>query len=235
MNDYNYSNNGVEYDPDLIYENPAPRRRRDLNRDERDYTDNPQRGGNDRYGLPPQRRRQAREEYDNTLNPPRRPAAKDYNSITDRYAPRKERTPKPEENRSESPRQRPISRRRPEIRQEPQATAETPKRIRQPKPKKPATPFREWGIVKFICDKRFHAVVGVALVFLAVYISVAAISFIRSGAEDQSIVSSMSVGQIVAEKAHIENAGGPVGAKLTQSVVVQGLGLGSLALIALLR
>ncbi len=234
MNDYNYSNNGVEYDPDLIYENPAPRRRRDLNRDERDYTDNPQRGGNDRYGLPPQRRRQAREEYDNTLNPPRRPAAKDYNSITDRYAPRKERTPKPEENRSESPRQRPISRRRPEIRQEPQATAETPKRIRQPKPKKPATPFREWGIVKFICDKRFHAVVGVALVFLAVYISVAAISFIRSGAEDQSIVSSMSVGQIVAEKAHIENAGGPVGAKLTQSVVVQGLGLGSLALIAYL-
>ena len=44
----------------------------------------------------------------------------------------------------------------------------------------------------------------------------------------------MSVGQIVAEKAHIENAGGPVGAKLTQSVVVQGLGLGSLALIAYL-
>lgn len=91
--------------------------------------------------------------------------------------------------------------------------------------------WKDSGIVKFLCDKRFHAVLGVGLVFLAVYISVAAISFLRTGAEDQSVVSSMSVGEMAQNRTMVQNAAGPVGARLAQSIIVEGLGLGSVALI----
>ena len=110
-------------------------------------------------------------------------------------------------------------------------TRDTTARKRESKPRRAKRPWKEAGIVKFLCDKRFHAVVGVALVFLAVYISVAAISFLRSGSEDQSVVSSMSVSQIVQTGTNVENSAGPVGARLAQSVIVEGLGLGSVALV----
>lgn len=106
--------------------------------------------------------------------------------------------------------------------------------MKPPKEPRERKPFREWGIVKFFRDSRFHAVIGVALVFLAGYITVAAISFIRSGAEDQSLISSQTIEQIVANGREVGNAAGPVGAKLAQSMLVQGLGLGSLALIVYL-
>ena len=116
--------------------------------------------------------------------------------------------------------------------QEPQEEARS-RRQRAPKPQKPPRerkPLREWGIVKFFCDKRFHAVLGVALSFAAVYIFVAAISFIRSGAEDQSIVTTTTVSRM-AQEGGVENAAGPVGAQLAHSIIIEGFGLGSLALI----
>jgi S-DNA-T family DNA segregation ATPase FtsK/SpoIIIE len=92
----------------------------------------------------------------------------------------------------------------------------------------------ENGFIKFLCNKRFHAVFGVALMFLAGYITVAAITFLRSGSEDQSLIENMSVGQIVDAGKSVNNAAGPVGAQIAQSLLVQGLGLGSLALIVYL-
>lgn len=97
--------------------------------------------------------------------------------------------------------------------------------------KRDVRPIGEWGVVKFFCDKRFHAVIGVGLVFVAVYIAVAAISFIRTGAADQSLLAEESVRQIVEAGKKVENAAGPVGARLAQSVIVEGLGLGAVALV----
>lgn len=111
-----------------------------------------------------------------------------------------------------------------------EAAAPRPQR-RVKEPAKPRRPFREWGIVRFLCDRRFHAVVGVALVFLAVYIAIAAISFVRNGADDQSLVNTMHVSQIVNSGEKTGNAAGPVGAQLAQSMFVEGLGIGSVALI----
>lgn len=111
---------------------------------------------------------------------------------------------------------------------------ENPSRKRRAKSPAPKRNWTEAGIIKFLCDKRFHAVLGVALVFMAVYISVAAISFLRSGAEDQSLVNSMSVNQLVETGAKVENSAGPVGARIAQSVIVEGLGLGSMALVVYL-
>lgn len=110
----------------------------------------------------------------------------------------------------------------------------SPSRRRKAQTSVTKKPWREHGIVKFLCDKRFHAVVGVALVFVAVYISVAAISFLRSGAEDQSLVTSMTVSQIVQSGTAVENSAGPVGARIAQSVIVEGLGLGAVALVVYL-
>lgn len=115
---------------------------------------------------------------------------------------------------------------------EPDAAPRQPRRPKEPA--KPRRPFREWGIVRFLSDRRFHAVVGVALVFLAVYIAIAAISFVRNGADDQSLVNTMHVSQIVNSGEKTGNAAGPVGARLAQSMFVEGLGIGSLALIVYL-
>lgn len=115
---------------------------------------------------------------------------------------------------------------------EPDAAPRQPRRPKEPA--KPRRPFREWGIVRFLTDRRFLAVVGVALVFLAVYIAIAAISFVRNGADDQSLVNTMHVSQIVNSGEKTGNAAGPVGARLAQSMFVEGLGIGSLALIVYL-
>ncbi len=102
------------------------------------------------------------------------------------------------------------------------------------KPAKPRTPFREWGIVKFITDKRVHAFLGVALFFVAVYVAVASISFLHAGGADQSVVTSMPVSKIVESGTKVENLAGPAGAKLANSIIVEGLGLGAVALVGYL-
>ncbi len=112
--------------------------------------------------------------------------------------------------------------------------AKEPKAPKQPKAPREPINFREWGVVKFLCNKRFHAVIGVALVFLAVYFAMAAISFLKTGAEDQSALSSLTLNQMAATPGAVGNAAGPVGAGFTQAFLVEGLGLGSLAAIVYL-
>ncbi len=103
----------------------------------------------------------------------------------------------------------------------------------KPKEKKPRKPFHDYAVVKFLCDRRFHAVLGVALVFVAVYMAVASISFLRTGAEDQSAVTSQTIGEMAAA-GDVHNAAGPVGARLAHTVIVEGFGLGSVALLVYL-
>ncbi|MDE7142184.1 MAG: DNA translocase FtsK 4TM domain-containing protein, partial [Muribaculaceae bacterium] len=110
----------------------------------------------------------------------------------------------------------------------PKASAKRPQKEKKPFP----NPFK--GIWEFFCDRRTHAVLGVGLICLALYIVVTAISFLRYGGADQSVVTSMDLPEIVVSGAKVENHGGPLGAALAQSVFAQGLGLGSLALIVYL-
>jgi len=119
-------------------------------------------------------------------------------------------------------------------RRKPQGNSGTSDRKTKSTKSKPRRSWRENGFIKLLCDKRFHAVIGVAIVFFAVYITIAAISFIHSGAEDQSAITTMSVNDIARNDITIRNAAGPVGARLAQSVIVEGLGLGAIAIIVYL-
>lgn len=95
-------------------------------------------------------------------------------------------------------------------------------------------PFRESKFVKFFADKRTHAFLGVVLICVAVYLVIAAISFIRAGIADQSAVNSHTIAELAAGQTKVENTGGPFGAVVTQAIFSQGLGLGSIVAIVYL-
>ena len=139
--------------------------------------------------------------------------------------------------RARQPRQRrnPDTASRPRnVHREEEKTDRAPKRETRERPKRERKPMREWGIVRFFTDSRLLAVVGVALMLIAVYITVAFIGFARSGSADASVASTMNVSTIVDTNTAVENPGGPVGAKVSHSMIVNGLGLGSLAIIVYL-
>lgn len=155
--------------------------------------------------------------------------------------PQPDRDPEPE--RAEKPQRKggKGSRNAASARDEEAASASTQrpekKKEKAPKPPKPPRPqvaFRDTKVGKFLTDKRFLAVLGVLLVFGAVYISVAALSFFRAGAEDESLMTSRTYTEITSSGAAVSNSAGPLGAKLAQSVIVEGLGLGSVALVVYL-
>lgn len=199
MDKYRYNANGVDYDPDLIYD-------RDL------------RPGN--------RRSQDQPDYNERFDPERMEPGRNRN--------RNEEEPAPRSNRRQRRQPDPDEERRDGHRRQPQPRSEGARQKKEARPEKvrePRKPLREWPIVKFLSDKRLHAVLGVGLVFMAVYISVAAISFFRSGGEDQSVVTSLSPTEIAAQGVTVENVAGPLGAHVANSMIVEGLGLGSLALI----
>ncbi len=202
MDKYRYNSNGVDYDPDLIY-------------------DRDRRSGNRRGDDQPR--------YSERFDPERMEPGYDRYRDDQETAPRSERRTR---------RQEPEEERRTSRRRQPQpesADRDSQKRESKPKParkpREPRKPISEWPLVKFLSDKRLHAVLGVGLVFMAVYISVSAISFFRSGGEDQSVVTSLSPAEIAAQGVTVENAAGPLGAHIANSMIVEGLGLGSLALI----
>ena len=103
------------------------------------------------------------------------------------------------------------------------------------KPKKeprrrPADARPAW--LRFFTDKRLHLAVGVVLVVLAAVVFIVTLSHLRSGAADQSAVEGMTVGQMAKEGTQVENAGGPFGAKLSQWLFADGLGLGAFVIVA---
>ncbi len=197
MDDYTFSPDEVEYDPDLLMPDPDRGARRRA-------------ASNDESVRRPHDSDRLREEARENAATPRRETA---------------------------PRKRDAAHRRP-------AAPETERRQRgqngatsgQTAAKSGVTSFKNpfKSIWNFLCDKRTHAVTGVAFICMALYIVVTAISFIRYGGIDQSAVTSMDVSEIAAGNANVKNHGGPLGAALAQSVFAQGLGLGSLALIVYL-
>lgn len=88
------------------------------------------------------------------------------------------------------------------------------------------------GKVKaYFQQKRTRVALGLILIFVAGYLAVAALSFFKSGAQDQSVIAKESIEQLSQTPDVVENVAGPVGAKISHHLFVEGLGLGSIVLI----
>lgn len=86
------------------------------------------------------------------------------------------------------------------------------------------------AFINFFKSKLTHAAFGVLLIFIATYLLVAMISFLYTGENDQSMINYAEYSTMVDEK-NIENAGGIVGATLSNSTIINGLGIGSFVII----
>ena len=87
------------------------------------------------------------------------------------------------------------------------------------------------GWVRFLADRRTHRAAGVVLVVLAAVVLIVTLSHLRNGAVDQSAVENASVAQMAEAGIKVENAGGPFGAKLSQWLFADGLGLGAFIVV----
>lgn len=112
---------------------------------------------------------------------------------------------------------RPRKRRRQEISSRDEAESGLPRFISKP--------------IAFFTSRKTKSVIGIALILLAAYLSVAALSFLKHGGADQSEVISQSIEQMSQTPGAVENIAGPSGAKASHHLFVEGLGLGSVVLI----
>ena len=93
---------------------------------------------------------------------------------------------------------------------------------KEKKVEKETKPKREF---KFEINPHVKKLIGIALLFFAVYLAIASISFISNGYIDQSQVDSGSILQNA--KAQVtKNAGGAFGAAITESLLNKGFGIG---------
>ncbi len=90
---------------------------------------------------------------------------------------------------------------------------------------------KPYGVSDFIFDRRTHMGVGVVLIVLAVMIAVTTISHLAHGAADQSLTVGRSVVDIVESGEPVQNIGGAFGAKLSQMLMAEGLGVGAFVLV----
>lgn len=243
MDNYNYSPNGIDYDPDLLYGggNPAPAPRKKS----RQASERPSSARNMRSD----ERDTERSERNAERSPRRQRPRADYDSVANREEiARRDRQRRDRDNETRLERARQRERAEKARREEIAAERAAERRIRdaeraaekarraaeRERNRKERKPWTESGFVKFFTDKRTHAFFGVVLICIAVYLLIAAISFIRSGVADQSAVTSHTVSEITSGAAKVENTGGPVGAVVAQLIFAQGLGLGSLTAIVYL-
>lgn len=243
----NYSPNGIDYDPDLLYggsAEPKPRRRQRSERDlqqtsyERDsYRSEMQRREHDRLDSEPtqQSRRLRRKTADDSIAAREEIAQRDRQRRNREYERREENARQRERaekmRRDEIAEEKAAQRR---IRDAERAAEKARKAAEREAARANRKPLSESGFIKFILDKRTHAFFGVVLICIAVYLLVAALSFMRAGSGDQSAVSHMTISQMTTEPHLVENSGGPIGAVVAQLVFAQGLGLGSLIAIVYL-
>lgn len=246
MDNYNYSPNGIDYDPDLLYggNSPAPAPRKKTRQSaERPQSSQSSRQSSRQAEQGPERPVRQRAQGQRQRQRP------DYDSVATREEmARRDRQRRERDNEARLERARLKEKAEKARREEIAAERAAERRIRdaeraaekarraaeRERNRKESKPLMESGFVKFFKDKRTHAFFGVALICIAVYLLVAAISFVRTGAADQSAVTSHTVSEITSGAAKVENTGGPVGAVVARLVFAQGLGLGSLTAIVYL-
>ncbi|MDE5657633.1 MAG: DNA translocase FtsK 4TM domain-containing protein, partial [Muribaculaceae bacterium] len=85
--------------------------------------------------------------------------------------------------------------------------------------------------IDFFTSRKVRSVAGIALILLAAYLSVAALSFLKHSGADQSEILNQTIEQMSQSPESVENIAGPVGAKASHHLFVEGLGLGSVVLI----
>lgn len=85
--------------------------------------------------------------------------------------------------------------------------------------------------VKFLSDWRLSRFFGIAFILIAGYMLLASISYIATGAADQSIVQNQTASEIAANHSGVENATGWVGALVSYFLMYRWLGLGGFIII----
>lgn len=108
-------------------------------------------------------------------------------------------------------------RRRPKIETREDAESGLPKFISRP--------------IAFFKSRRMKSVIGIALILIAAYLTIAALSFLKNGGSDQSEVVTQTIEQLTQETDSVKNIAGPTGAKLSNHLFLEGLGVGSIVLI----
>lgn len=101
-----------------------------------------------------------------------------------------------------------------------------PSTRRTPKKRKEST----YSFVDFLRDYRTHLAVGILLCLTGIVMTVCGISFLFNSSADQSVIHGRSAAEIVAAGDAVGNAGGPVGAKLAEWMMVDTFGIGSFVL-----
>lgn len=84
---------------------------------------------------------------------------------------------------------------------------------------------------RFFADGRLRIFFGVVLILLAGYMLVASISYLSTGAADQSLVQNSTAGEIAAHPQDAENATGWVGAMLSHLLIYRWFGLGGFIIV----
>ncbi len=87
------------------------------------------------------------------------------------------------------------------------------------------------SIIKFFKDKRTHVFLGILLLVIAVYLLIVSISFFNTGDADQSKILNNGIAQISTQSGAVKNAGGPLGAYISNLLMTEWLGIGSFILI----
>lgn len=87
------------------------------------------------------------------------------------------------------------------------------------------------SIINFFKDKRTHVFLGILLLVIAVYLLIVSISFFNTGDADQSKILNNGIAQISTQSGAVKNAGGPLGAYISNLLMTEWLGIGSFILI----
>lgn len=223
MDTYNTPPNGIDYDPDLLYGGeamlrPQQRQRAAVRRDSRD---------DDMQPAAQPRTRRRRDTADST-------ATREEIQRRDRQRRQRETNERLEEARrieaAEKARRDELMAEREaerQIRRSERAADKARRQAERAAQRKERKPLSETAFVRFFMHRRTHAFFGTVLIAVAVYILIAAISFLRAGTPDQSAVAAHSVDQLASGATPVENRSGVIGAVVAQYIFAQGLGLGS--------
>ena len=96
------------------------------------------------------------------------------------------------------------------------------------KPRRKATHSEpRYTFISFLCDQRTHLGFGIFLCLLSLVMIATTISFIAHGAVDQSVIHGRTVNEIVSSGDTVETAGGVIGAKLAEFLLVDTFGVAS--------
>lgn len=87
------------------------------------------------------------------------------------------------------------------------------------------------GPIAFFTSRKMKSIVGIALILVAAYLTIAALSFLKIGGADQSEILAQTVEQLAQNPDTVENIAGPTGAKTSNHLFLEGLGVGSIVLI----